>query len=152
MEDTNYKALLGLMLKSMAETYEQSQPKNHQIILTIGATPAILTSLGMQKLPIAMTGKVVDKSYFDHGVTKATLEKIYPLIAQPKAIYQSTTIGQVVLTYELKNTQPLIVAMHPNKQLGGRSNFYNVVSSIYYKEGETPELKWVKQGLLMWRA
>lgn len=152
MEDTNYKVALSLMLKSMEEGhYEANQLVNHQRILTLGPTPPVLLAIGLQPLPIAMTGKVVDKCYFDHGVTKSTLEKAYQIIASPKALYKSTSVGCLIMTYEIRRANPLIVAIHPQKQLGGRKDFYNSVASIYYKEND-PETRWVKQGLLLWSA
>lgn len=150
MENPNYKVALGLMLQSMAVAYEDNKHTNHQIVLTLGPTPPVLITLGLPQLPLVMTGKVVDKSFFDHGVTKGILEKAYQIIVAPKAVYKSQTYnGHIVMSYETKGADPLIIAIHPNKQLG-RGTVFNVVASIYFKEND-PETRWGKDGLLLWK-
>jgi hypothetical protein len=139
------------MLKSMEEAYEANRLVNHQIIITLGPTPPILIQIGLEQLPITITGKVIDKSFYDHGVKKSLLERAYQIIAVPKALYCSKTIGYLVMSYEIKGADPLIIALHPNKQVGGRKDFYNNVASIYYKENN-PEIRWKNEGLLIWHA
>ena len=156
MEDPNYKAALQLLLKSLMAGYEENKLANHSIILTLGPTPQILIQYGYSQLPIIITGKVIDKSFFDHGITKPVLERAYKFIESPKAIYYSNNNdapdGTVLLSYEVnKANDPLIVAIHPNKQLGRRGQLYNNVASIYYKQG-SPEVRWKKLNLLKWEA
>lgn len=137
------------MLKSMQDGYEANKLVNHQIVLTLGPTPQVLIDIGLPQLPITMTGRVVDKCFFDHGLTKGMLERTYRIIESPKALYKSPTTGCVAVSYEIKNSDPLIAAIHPNKQLGGRKDYFNNVASLYYKENN-PEQRWKQQGLLLW--
>lgn len=156
MEDPNYKAALQLIIKSMMDGYEANKLTNHSLILTLGPTPDILLQYGYSQLPIAITGKVIDKSFFDHGVTRPVLERTYKFIESPKAIYNTNSNdapdGSVLLSYEInKLNEPLIVALHPNKQLGGRTNLYNNVASVYYKQGNA-EVRWKQLNYLRWEA
>ena len=153
LEDPNFRVALGLMLKSMTEAYETSKVKNHQIVLQLGPTPQILIDAGLPQLPVGLTGKVVDKCYFDHGITKGMLEKIYHVISVPRALYKSRNPedATVVMSYEIKGANPLIAAIHPNKQLAGRRDFYNNIASYYFKENNA-EVRWKSDGLLLWEA
>jgi len=140
----------------MENGYEETKLANHSLTLTLGATPEILLQYGYCQLPIVITGKVIDKSIFDHGVTKSVLERAYKFIESPKAIYHSNNDdapdGTVLMSYELnKANDPLIVAIHPNKQLGRREQLFNNIASIYYKQGN-PEVRWKKLNLLRWEA
>lgn len=54
----------------MVEAYSENEITNHQIVLNLGPTPDLLVYYGFRQLPVGLTGKVVDKAYFDHGVTK----------------------------------------------------------------------------------
>jgi hypothetical protein len=156
LEDPNYKTALQLMIKSMTDAYEANEKKNHQLILTLGQTPELLLNYGYTQLPIAITGKVIDKSFFDHGISKQLLERTYKIIETPKAIYEpdnnDAPDGAVLISYEINKLQePLIIAIHPNKQLGGRTNLYNNIASIYFKQGNA-EARWKQRNLLRWEA
>ncbi len=89
MEDPNYKVALQLILKSMIDGYEANKLVNHSLIINLGPTPEILLQYGYNQLPIVITGEVIDKSFFDHAVTKPVLERAYKFIDSPKAIYLS---------------------------------------------------------------
>jgi hypothetical protein len=151
LEDKNYRVALGLLLTSMSESYDENERKNHQIILTIGPTPQVLIDHGFPQLPVAITGRVVDKCFFDHGIKKSLWEKIYHIISVPRALYKSRDPKDacVVMSYEVRGSDPLIVAIHPNRQLAGRRDFYNSVASFYFKEND-PETRWKRDGLLIW--
>lgn len=151
LEDPNFRVALGLMLKSMSEAYETNKVKNHQIVFRLGPTPQILIDAGLPQLPVGLTGKVVDKCFFDHGVTKSMLEKVYHVISVPRALYKSRNPedATVVMSYDFRGPDPLIVAIHPNRQLGGRRDFYNHIASYYFKENN-PEVRWKNDGLLLW--
>lgn len=161
MEDANYKTLLSIVLRDIMNPANTNPALHHQLILTLGPTPKVLTDTGMPQLPIIILGRVIDKAVFDHGVTKGLLERLYKLIATPKAIYRAhqNQPGSVVITYEVKNAAPIIVAIHPDKQMGGRGERparYNNVASVYDKQssqpGETIEVRWKREGLLLWEA
>lgn len=152
MEDSNYRTTLLLMLKTMSQAYEEHQKTNHQLIITMGPTPEILIHYGFPALPLVITGKVVDKAFFDHGITKPILERAYKIIEDPKAIFKSKEVEEsaVLLSFETnRGGDPLIVAVHKNKEIG-RSVFYNNVASIYFKSGNA-EARWESENLLQWR-
>lgn len=155
MENPAFKAALGLLIKSMTQDGAASQKANHQVILPVGPTPKVLLDLGMPELHLAIVGKVVDKVLFDHGIPKGTLERIYSLLEAPKAIYKGhhDNPGSAVVTYEVKNSDPIIIAVHPNKQMG--RVMYNNIASMYAKSsggGITIEERWTRDGLLLWKA
>lgn len=155
MENSAYKTALGLVLKSMISDDEVKLRSNHQIVIPIGPTPQVLLDIGMPDLPLAITGKVIDKVFFDHGIPKGTLERIYTLLEAPKAIYKGHqgNPGSAVITFEVKNGSPILIAVHPGRQLGGRADLYNNVASMYAKTSKEPiEVRWKKEGLLLWEA
>ncbi|WP_143749294.1 MuF-C-terminal domain-containing protein [Caballeronia arvi] len=148
MEDPNYRELLGLVMQAnMAGIAEHSR------IIVVGKTPPVLLALpglAISQLPLVITGKVIDKVHFDHGITRPVLERLYDTIARPKAIYRSETAGgAVVVTFEVRPVSlPVIVALHPGKQLGRKA--CNVIASIYAKDFAGIEEVWKKRGLLLW--
>lgn len=158
MENPAFKTALGLLIKSMMQDGATKQHVNHQLILPIGPTPKVLLDLGMPDVQLVISGKVVDKVLFEHGIPKGTIERLYSLLEAPKAIYKGHqgNPGSAVVTYEVKNMAPIIIAIHPNKQMGGRSGtVYNNVASMYAKEtraGESIEDRWTREGLLLWKA
>lgn len=140
----------------MEDAYEANKFTNHQLILTLGQTPDLLLNYGYSQLPIVISGRVIDKSTFDHGVPKSLLERAYKFIESPKAIYNTNNVetpdGAILLSYEInKKSEPLIVAIHPNKQLGRRDQLYNNIASIYFKQGN-PEVRWKEKNYLRWEA
>ena len=158
MEYPAFKPALGLLIKSMTNDDLSKQHTNHQVILPIGPTPQVLLNLGMPELQLVISGKVVDKVLFDHGIPKGTLERLYSLLEAPKAIFKGHqgNPGSAVLTFEVKGMAPIIIAVHPNKQMGGRNGTrYNNIASMYPKEskpGESIEERWTREGLLLWKA
>jgi len=158
MENPAFKTALSLLIKSMMQDGNAKQHVNHQVILPIGPTPQVLLDLGMPDVQLVISGKVVDKILFDHGIPKGTIERVYSLLEAPKAIYKGhqANPGSAVVTYEIKNMFPIIIAIHPNKQMGGRDGtVYNNVASMYAKEsgtGESIEDRWTREGLLLWKA
>jgi hypothetical protein len=156
MEDTNYKTLLGILIKSMMTDYEGNKAVNHEARLVVGTTPQILVDLGFPQLPLVIDGSVIDKAFFDHGIPKSKLERIYNLIAAPKAVYAAhqKNPGSVVVTYEIKDAKPVIIPIHPNRPKA-RNEFFNVIASMYPKassDGGSIEARWKKEGLLLWEA
>lgn len=156
MDDQNYKAALDLLIKSMMNDYEGNKTANHAVRLTLGPTPQVLIDQGFPELPLGIDGSVVDKAFFDHGIPKSMLGRLYTLIATPKAIYRAHqgNPGSVVVTYEMKGASPIVVPIHPNKQKA-RNVFFNMVASVYGKtsnDGQSIEVRWRNEGLLLWEA
>ncbi len=158
MENPAFKTALGLLIKSMMHDGNTKQQTNHQVILPIGQTPQVLLDLGMPDLQMSILGKVVDKVFFEHGIPKGTIERLYSLLEAPKAVFKGhqDNPGSAVLTFEVKNMAPIIIAIHPNKQMGGRvGTAYNNIASMYAKAtraGESIEDRWTREGLLLWKA
>jgi hypothetical protein len=155
MENPAFKIALGLLIKSMTHDDASKQHRNHQIILPIGRTPLVLRNIGMPDLQLAILGKVVDKVMFEHGIPKGTLERIYTLLESPKAVYRGhlDNPGSAIITFETRNLAPIIIAVHPNKQMGRA--IYNNVASMYAKttgQGQSIEDRWTREGLLLWKA
>lgn len=125
----------------------------HGRLVVVGETPPVLLALpglAISQLPLVITGKVIDKVHFDHGITRPMLERLYDTIAQPKAVYRSDTAGgAVIVTFEVRPVElPVIVALHPGKLLGRK--VCNVIASIYAKEFVRIEEVWKRRGLLLW--
>ncbi|MDP1870226.1 MAG: hypothetical protein Q8K61_01235 [Gallionella sp.] len=154
MEDINYRTSLTLLLRSLTQPAQNSKPSvaHHQHVFVLGPTPQVLIDQGLPELPLAISGKVLDKVYFDHGISKSMLERLYPMLCTPKAIYRSADAskGNVVMTFEMKDSLPIIVPIKPNSQMAGRRNYFNVVTSVYAKAGDA-EVRWAQEGLLMWK-
>jgi hypothetical protein len=148
MEDPNYRdALRFVMQANMAGSAEHSR------LLIVGETPPVLLNLpgmAIKRLPLVVTGKVIDKVHFDHGITRPMLERIYETIKSPKAIYRSETAGgAVIVTFEIRPVDlPVVVALHPGKLIGRRA--CNVIASIYAKNFAGIEDAWRARGLLLW--
>lgn len=150
MEDNNYKTALNVFIQSI-----RAGTKYHEYSLDLGMTPTVLQGVGVPALPITISVKVIDKCYFEHGVTEATLGRLYDLIANPNAVYKSdsphldhTKVEAVVLvTIESKEGNPLLVAVHANKMIGRRQ--VNQIRSVYDKK-EGVVKKWRDNGLLLW--
>ena len=72
-----------------------------------------------------------------------------------KAIYKAhqNQPGSVVVTYEVKDSMPIVIPVHPNQQKT-RTESFNVVASMYPKNsGNEPiEMRWKREGLLLWES
>jgi hypothetical protein len=78
------------------------------------------------------------------------------LIEKPKAIYTAhqNQPGSVVVTYEVRGQDPIVIPIHPNVQKT-RLERFNVVASMYSKstcDGASIEVRWKAAGLLLWEA
>src|SRR5579863_6139263 len=100
MEDPNYRKMLGMIMEA-----NMIGNAEHGRVVVVGQTPPVLLALpgmAISQLPIVITGKVIDKVHFDHGITRPMLERLYDTIAQPKAVYRSETAGgAVIVTFEV---------------------------------------------------
>ena len=145
--DNNLRAAINLIIQASIE----GKPR-HEPLLTVCETPQYLIDHGFPQLPVSITGAVIDKVHFDHGITKGTLERLGEIICNPRSLYKSATKdgAAVVVTFEMKNGSPILVPLHPNKQVG-RSTYVNLVASMYHKEPAI-ETRWEAQGLLLWKA
>jgi len=140
---------------------EMNGKPQHEKLLILGNTPRqLIQSAGFPELPLAIKAKVISKACFDHGIATSMLKRLPDIIANPKCIFKSANAQQsdsvVVLTLEIKNESPIIIPIIKYQQVGrqsqkaGRQNAYNLVTSVYAKEGPNPERKWREQGLLLW--
>lgn len=148
MTDNNYRVALDLLIQACIQGKAR-----HELRLEIGDTPASLTAQGIPQLPLTISGKTVDKVFFDHGITKSILERLHGLIASPNAIFKSATQparGYVVVTVERKGESPIVIAIHANAQVG-RGRYANEVASIYAKEDLAFQQRWSAAGLLLWK-
>jgi hypothetical protein len=148
MEDPNYRDQLGTVMQA-----NMAGDTAHGRILIVGITPPVLLALPeftISQLPLVITGKVIDKVHFDHGITRPMLERLYSTIAQPKAIYRSDTAGgAVIVTFAVRPVDlPVVVALHPGKLIGRR--VCNVIASIYAKNFAGIEDAWKERGRLLW--
>ena len=146
---SNYKSLVELLIKE-----ELKGISRHEIVLDLGPPPRYLVDhVGFPDLPLAITSKTIAKACFDHGIPEAMLKRLPEIVANPKSVFKSANAHQkdsvVVLTFELKDACPVIIPIQKNRQMG-RQNIYNLITSIYGKEGQDAESKWQKQGLLVW--
>lgn len=145
MTDTNFKAAVQLILQASVD----GKPR-HEAVLNLGATPQFLLDNGFPELPLNIKGAVIDKAHFDHGITRGVLERLAEIITTPKALYKSATVQgtAVVITFEMKAGNPILVPIHGNKPVGRA--FANLVASVYAKDAAGIETKWKREGLLLW--
>lgn len=125
----------------------------HERILELGPTPQLLIDHGFPELPLIIKAKTIDKICFDHGIPTNVIERMPKLIATPTHLFKSnspTARGEsvVVVTIEVKNAAPIIIAVQKNKKTGRRD--VNEIASMYAKEGPNPVQKWSEEGLLLW--
>ncbi|WP_439257639.1 hypothetical protein [Lonepinella sp. BR2271] len=141
---SNYSALVDLIIKN-----EMNGIPVHEIVIELGETPELLLKhADFPMLPLVIKASTIAKICFEHGIATTHIKKIKELLFNPKAIYRSATQqGVIVLTVELKGEHPIIIPVHPNKTIG--RNKYNVIASMYAKEGNNPEITWKKSGLLL---
>ncbi|MFJ3318721.1 hypothetical protein ACIPLR_25555 [Herbaspirillum huttiense] len=150
MEDKNYKTALSVFIKSI-----KAGTKYHEYSLDVGMTPPVLQHVGVPALPLTISVKILDKCYFQHGVTEATLGRLYDLVANAKSVFKSdsphldhTAVDAVVVvTIETKDGNPLLVAVHTNKMVGRR--LVNQIRSVYDKKEDVVQ-KWREKGLVLW--
>ena len=145
----NYSSLVDILIQD--ETI--GQPK-HERLLDLGATPQYLIDhAGFPNLSIAIKAKVIGKAYFDHGIPTSLIKKLPDILGNPKCLFKSANEHQqdsvIVLTFEIKGESPIIVPIKKNVQIG-RNQYYNLVTSLYAKEGPNPEQKWKSSKLLLW--
>jgi hypothetical protein len=144
----NYRSLVDLIIKD-----EMEGKPSHERVLLIGATPQYLIDhAGFPDLEMAIKANVICKACFDHGLSTSLLKRLPDIIAFPKCLFRPEDSRHVdsvvVLTLEVKGLHPIIVPLRMNQQVG-RGNIYNLVSSVYGKEGPDPEVKWKSRGLLI---
>lgn len=123
-------------------------------IVEIGDTPSYLaTHAGYEELRLAITGSVISKAFFDHGIHINLLKRLPSIIASPKALFRSASSSDatVVLTFEQKGSWPVVIPIGKDRK-HGRNDVYNMVLSVYGKEGADPGAKWKREGLLLWEA
>lgn len=145
MSHSPFAVLVQAVLKASIDGCPQ-----HELVLPVIPTPQYLLEFGFPPLEIAVTGRVVDKAHFDHGITKGVLERLPSLLEKPQALYASATVvsGAVVATFELKGADVIVVPLHPERPFG-RDMKYNAVASVYAKPAAILG-KWDAQGLRRW--
>lgn len=152
MEDQNYKTALSVFLKSI-----KAGTNYHEYSLDVGITPPVLLAVGVPQLPMTISVKTIDKCFFRHGISEARLRRLYDLIANPQSVFLSDSphINPnqahpiVVITVEVKDENPILVAVHPDQRVGRRA--VNQIKSVYDKPEEMLG-KWKNKGLLLWEA
>lgn len=148
MTDHNFCAGLTLVIQASIDGVPR-----HETVLTVGQTPALLVGLGMPDFPLVITGKTIDKIFFDHGITKRMIERLHSLVSAPRTIYRTApphSTGSVVVTFEERKGCPVIVSIRSSKQFGRGQPLANEITSMYAKEGGGFEKLWESNGLLLW--
>jgi len=147
----NYTVLVDALIKAECDGNPQ-----HEQVLQLGPTPQqLIDRAGFTALPLVVTGKVIGKACFDHGLRISVLKRLPQILAAPKGLFRSANPGHgdsvVVLTFESHAGAPIIVPVRHNQQIG-RQQCYNLVTSVYGKGGPDPHAKWSAEGLLIWEA
>ena len=145
---SNYQALVDILIKD-----EMEGRPHHETVLSLGGTPSYLVEkAGFPSLDMAVKASVLSKACFDHGIKPAVLKRLPDIIAGPKSLFRSANPvfidSVVVLTLELQNGHPVVIPLRKDQRVG-RTARYNLVSSVYGKEGIDPAVKWRQQGLLI---
>ena len=144
----NYSSLVGVLIKD-----EMNGNAQHERVLVLGDTPEYLVDkAGFHPLPLAIKASVISKACFDHGVSTSFLKRLPEIIGNPKALYRSASQSEsvVVLTLECKGPHPIVIPIRRNARVGRvREANFNLISSVYGKEGPDPGIKWGKLGLLI---
>ncbi len=145
----NYKTLVDVIIRD-----ELNGKPCHERLLILGSTPNFLVEhADFPDLNLAIKARTIAKACFDHGMPQSLLKRLPDVIDRPKSLYKSATHSEdsvVVLTFETKGLSnfPVIIPIHREKAVG-RGPKYNLVASVYAKEGPNPELRWRTGGLLI---
>ena len=129
----------------------------HELLVSLGRTPEYLIEhVGFPDLELAIKGSIVGKACFDHGITPSMLKRLHEVVATPQHVFKSDNRAfedtVVVLTFETKAESPIIIPIQKNRRIGRENQCYNLVASVYGKEGPDPIKKWTDSGLLLWSA
>lgn len=145
-------------LKIFTDNYRQileefdagTLPRDRQIEL--GETPDALTMLGVEQLPISMSGSLLYKAREKHGLTTAELKQIPEALYNPVMIFDSSDrstnfeSGMVVLTQiRDKDGKPVIIALNLGK--GSKRHQVNDIASIHGRRVKNI-VDWIDEGLL----
>lgn len=144
----NFKTLVDVLIND-----EVKGIQSHERNIIIGNTPELLQQYaGFSQNQILISARAISKIHFDHGISASLIHRIPELLSNPKSIFRSVTHPEsaVVFTYELKIEAPILIVLQKDRLIG-RSKF-NVCASMYGKEGENPETKWERDGLLLWKS
>lgn len=129
------------------------KPKHEHVAIVCPTPNYLITYAGFPSLDIAIVGKTIGKALFDHGIVKSMLKRLPEILENPKCIFRSANphleSSVVVMTFEVKGSSPIVIPIHQNRKIG-RNGYYNLVASVYPKEGPSPEEKWKADGLLLW--
>ncbi len=126
----------------------------HEHIVHLGNTPEYLAQYAQfPNLTLAISAKVLSKAVFDHGIRTSFIKKLPDIIGNPQCLFKSANPNQsdsvVVLTFEVQGSSPIVIPIRKNQQVG-RTEYYNLVTSIYGKDGPDPARKWKRDNLLLW--
>lgn len=120
--------------------------------LELGMTPNALTMLGVEQLPVSMSGKLFYKAREKHGLTSAELQQIPEALYNPVMIFDSSDrstnfeSGMVVLTQiRDKDGKPVIIALNIGK--GSKRHKVNDIASIHGRRVKNI-MDWIDEGFL----
>ncbi|PXF32629.1 hypothetical protein WH50_03340 [Pokkaliibacter plantistimulans] len=159
----SFLGLPGAVLNNFATlvdaliTSEMHEAPQHEKLLLVCDTPEYLrTHASFPALPVAVKSSIISKICFDHGIPTRMIQQLPTIIQNaPMALFkpakQTLTDSVVVVTFEIKNGAPVIIPIRKNQQVG-RNQYYNLVTSMYGKEGPDPVQKWEADGLLIWKS
>ena len=118
--------------------------------LELGMTPNALTMLGVEQLPVSMSGKLFYKAREKHGLTSAELQQIPEALYNPVMIFDSSDrstnfeSGMVVLTQiRDKDGKPVIIALNIGK--GSKRHKVNDIASIHGRRVKNI-MDWIDEG------
>ncbi|MES9841237.1 MAG: hypothetical protein ABW134_11845 [Candidatus Thiodiazotropha endolucinida] len=117
----------------------------------VSTTPPVLQAVGIPAQPISVTGSVIDKMHYDHGLSERVVLDIPRMLADPVMVLDSdSTPGSYVVVSDVDHKgDPVILAVHPNKKVGRVD--VNVLASAYGKEGAEKTFRnWVGAGLVQY--
>jgi hypothetical protein len=143
---SNYQSLVDVLIQD-----ELDGKPHHEKILLLGDTPEYLVEKAQfPPLQLAIKSSILSKACFDHGIATPMLKRLPDIIGSPKCLFRSASqVGSVVVvTLEIKGGNPIVIPLRPNMQVG-RGAFYNLVVSMYAKQGPDPIIKWKDDGLLI---
>ena len=147
---SNFAALVDAIINASLSGH----PVAKEQIGYLGATPALLTTVGLPDLPLAIKGKVIEKVVMDHGIPKSMLKRLAGIVAAPNAIYAAApphSSGVVVLTFEATRLGRVILSVAGSQSVG-RSHTVNLITSMYAKEDARAFKRWENEGLLLWKV
>jgi hypothetical protein len=127
----------------------KGQRDKRETLFVSEASPAVMQTLGMPDLKVAIPGHIPEKMIFDHALSEQMVARLPELLANPVMVFESETHpgDYVFVTTEFVQKMPLVISVRPNGNIG-REQAHIVTSGYPRAKAGEAFARWLKGGLL----